>query len=1028
MNIVQKIKALLMPFFAFLVPIITIIIFAKMGIGGAYFYNSIAHIVLLFLISSFSLYASYRLYKFYLKNKNTEIFILGISFYVFSLFFFFHSFSVSEFYFFDSKVFDITEHYGIFFGSLVLLSLLLPLKITSSIIFKHRVKIFFVVNVLIFLFFLAIVFIPFLKDFFYSYLPEIKFLIIILLFILTLFFAVSYSLRSRILKSPFLLVGFSLIFGASIIPYLYSDLTVLWWFFHIFLFIGIIFIFIDILLERRSKVSFKDIFSQASIASKLIFGFGVIALLFFSIVLSLGLRMSSDSIINSTLEVVEGQTKNHALRVESFIVGAKNDVLFLSALPIVRDGLSESEAKDRLANIFSEILLSKKIYSSLSYIDESGNELVRVDYKNKKTVKIKNSELSLVDDLNFFEEVIKKNKGEVYVSDFILDKDSFNQSYFSILQYASPVVDLQGNKKGIIVASVFGNYILEEVKDAHKENYGIVFVVDDDGYYIFHPNSKKEWGGPKNLNTGENIKKDFPDLAKHVLSGESLSMVGDENILSHTPVFLDDNKSRFIVIGMVIPKSVVLSDLIDFRGKMVMLIVFILVFFIGFAYLLVRNIVRPIKHLSLVSEKVSIGDFSQRARVNTKDEVGILSKNFNLMIDSLVYANKNLENKVRARTKDLANKIKELDLQISETKRFQEAVNSATDSIIITDKNAHILYVNPAWEKATGYKKEEVLGKNPKMLQSGKTPKRVYTSMWKKLSAGKPFITDKIINVRKNGEEYQEYLSVVPIIENGETVYYVGMSQDITKQKEIDRMKTEFVSVASHQLRTPLTAIRLFVEMLLKDGVGRLNKTQKEYLENIEKSTNRMILLVNDLLNVSRLDTGRITVSPEQVQMEDLIEDAIEEVLPLADQRKCSIVFKKPNKKTKKVSIDPSLIRQAIHNLLTNAIKYSPLGKKCEVVVTLKKTAKEYIISVSDHGMGIPEDVQSRVFSKFFRADNAVKQETEGTGLGLYIVYTIMKTMGGKVWFNSKEGEGSTFYISFPAKGVKAKKGEKRLA
>jgi len=237
------------------------------------------------------------------------------------------------------------------------------------------------------------------------------------------------------------------------------------------------------------------------------------------------------------------------------------------------------------------------------------------------------------------------------------------------------------------------------------------------------------------------------------------------------------------------------------------------------------------------------------------------------------------------------------------------------------------------------------------------------------------------------------------------------------KQKKAEEMKDEFISITSHQLRTPITSIRLFTEMLRNEKIGSLSDKYGEYLDNIYYSAKRVTQLVDDFLNVSRLETGKLEVRLQLVQFENLIQNVINEVSPLAGIRKCCLVFQRPETKLSKILIDSDLIRQVLHNLLTNAIRYSP-ERECDILVKLEqKNNEEYLISVRDSGIGIPEKAKPSIFEKFFRADNAKKIETEGAGLGLYIAKMIMKVLNGKIWFESEENKGSTFYVSLPMTG-----------
>lgn len=253
-----------------------------------------------------------------------------------------------------------------------------------------------------------------------------------------------------------------------------------------------------------------------------------------------------------------------------------------------------------------------------------------------------------------------------------------------------------------------------------------------------------------------------------------------------------------------------------------------------------------------------------------------------------------------------------------------------------------------------------------------------------------------------------------------------ALAQSFNQIEKINRMKDEFVSLVSHQLLTPLTAINWYAETLL--GKEKIKKGDKiNYLKKIHESSQRMSRLINDLLNVSRLNAGEIKIEPRPFQLEDLILEIIQEFQALAKTKNCVLVFEKQSKKMSEILVDPNILRQILSNLLNNAIRYSPCDKKCQVVVSLGAQDKNYLISVADHGIGIPADTQKRVFEKFFRADNARKFLTDGTGLGLYISKTILKFIGGEIWFKSKEGEGSTFYFTIPGKGMKKAKGRKLM-
>jgi signal transduction histidine kinase len=234
--------------------------------------------------------------------------------------------------------------------------------------------------------------------------------------------------------------------------------------------------------------------------------------------------------------------------------------------------------------------------------------------------------------------------------------------------------------------------------------------------------------------------------------------------------------------------------------------------------------------------------------------------------------------------------------------------------------------------------------------------------------------------------------------------------------KEIDRAKTEFVSLASHQLRTPLTSISWFSEMLLKHEVGPLNPKQKEYLDEVYTQNSRMIDLVDDLLNSSRVDMGMLNIEPRRIDLKDVLESVLEEMDPLVREKNIELE-KNIAENIPEVETDPEMVRIIFQNLISNAVKYTPVGGK--VTVALSSAGSRLEFKVADTGYGIPKSQQNRVFTKMFRADNIRSKVTDGTGLGLYIARAVAKELKGKLRFESEENKGTTFFVDLPVKFYK---------
>ncbi len=264
-------------------------------------------------------------------------------------------------------------------------------------------------------------------------------------------------------------------------------------------------------------------------------------------------------------------------------------------------------------------------------------------------------------------------------------------------------------------------------------------------------------------------------------------------------------------------------------------------------------------------------------------------------------------------------------------------------------------------------------------------------------------------------------VSFSSVEENGNSIVVMTF-RDMTREAEIDRMKTDFISMAVHQIKTPLTALKWSVEVL---SASKANPAaEAEAVAGVVSATQRLNELVSDLLNVSRIEAGRLTVDPTPTDLGSLAADVMKELEPEAARKRVFLTLSAAPDLAS-VSLDRLLIREVYKNLMTNAIKYSPTGSKVNVFV--QRQGEDIVSSVKDEGVGIPEGEKKRLFDRFFRASNVIELPEEGTGLGLYFAKKIVETSGGRIWFESTEGAGSTFSFSVPLAGSLAKKGEVRL-
>ena len=346
--------------------------------------------------------------------------------------------------------------------------------------------------------------------------------------------------------------------------------------------------------------------------------------------------------------------------------------------------------------------------------------------------------------------------------------------------------------------------------------------------------------------------------------------------------------------------------------------------------------------------------------------------------------------------------------QISKLVKLAQFTVQGPWPVLRIDHQARLLYGNPASKK---------LLKRLKAVP-GQTMPEPYGS--------------KFVSVLKNNRRRQFKLKLkyqifrfycVPVpAEQTVNIY----AEDITLAEHANVMKSEFVSLASHQLRTPLTAIRWISERLLNPKPGPLTDKQAELVKLLHQSSLKMIHLVNDLLNISRLDSGRMTIDPQPTDLRQLVAEVIQGFERDLAQKQIKLEFRATQSVPRSLRIDPQLIRQAVLNLISNAIKYTP--EKGKITVYLTRRQDEIVIQISDTGYGIPAEEQHKVFEKFYRATNVATKDIDGTGLGLYLVQAIVKASGGRLELESEVGQGTTFRIILPRSGSKQKRGEVKLA
>ena len=355
-----------------------------------------------------------------------------------------------------------------------------------------------------------------------------------------------------------------------------------------------------------------------------------------------------------------------------------------------------------------------------------------------------------------------------------------------------------------------------------------------------------------------------------------------------------------------------------------------------------------------------------------------------------------------------------LRVQQEEGTKSQAILTSIADGVVVTDTAGMITLVNPVAERILGISQDEMLGDSFRSLFSafGESGASEATqAMETLLESHVPEVT-KAFRMKLDVENRVIHAHLAPVLtQRGDFLGVVTVLRDITKEVEADRAKSEFVSTVSHELRTPMTAIKGYTDLLHAGAAGKINAEQQRFLSIIKNNTERLTALINDLLDISRIETGRVRFEPKPLQIGEVIADVVNALAAPADEKDLQLTYEVVGGLPELMG-DRNRLNQVLTNLISNAIRYTPEGGEIDIRAYLVEGAVR--IDVSDTGIGIPQEELGRIFERFYRADHPLVQETRGTGLGLSIVKMFVEMHGGRIWVESVPNEGSTFTFILP--------------
>jgi PAS domain S-box-containing protein len=424
------------------------------------------------------------------------------------------------------------------------------------------------------------------------------------------------------------------------------------------------------------------------------------------------------------------------------------------------------------------------------------------------------------------------------------------------------------------------------------------------------------------------------------------------------------------------------------------------------AFLLARQLTQPLRELVGKVSSLLPGQRAERT-VRTADEVEVLDAAVVDMAGRLATVHEHQEEEIAARTADLRRQYK-LDRAILDAIRY---------GVVAVDAAGVVTQGNPAADEALGRDvRGETIADALRLRTHGGVPVPGDHPVLECIRTGEAYRAGPGVRLsleRSDGTLVPVALSVSPLVDDGRAFGALVVFQDVTEERHLDYLKSEFITLASHQLRTPLSAIRWYAE-LLTDSSETFDDDQKSYVAEIDHSVRRMIALLGSLLHAARMEDQKLEPEMKSVNMSALVEEAVRDTREIFEASSMKYEVDAP-KESLPVTTDPVLLRVVLQNLIGNAVKYSPKGSV--VSVRVGRDGDKAVLAVTDKGMGIPMPEQSRIFEKFFRAQNVRKIDTDGNGLGLYISKSIVDRLGGTLTFSSAEGKGTTFTVALPADG-----------
>jgi len=665
------------------------------------------------------------------------------------------------------------------------------------------------------------------------------------------------------------------------------------------------------------------------------------------------------------------------------------------------DGSTTDQWRQRLEDIFVSMMRERTTYTQMRYIglDNKGRELVRVNRASNGWERVTESRLQAKSEEVYFQKALTLARGEAYFSNVTYNREfgTLDSDLVPTLRAIVPIFDSKGKIFGMVVINADYSAMLRERFDVIQLKRNII-VSNESGDYMEQHADGSVTAFQYNLEGSGERAQLLAALRPKREQHASTWLLNTENDLIYSarlPISqrLDDSH---LIISIRVPHSELMTGVLRIRNEGALLALLLIGLSLGGAAWTSTRLTAPLLAMTTSIRQARLSGGVPALAIERADEIGELAGAFQGLAQDL----KGAEARVRA------------------------IFDNMLDGIFSTNEEGMIQDFSPSSERIFGASHEDMTGRNIGLLM----PESILTDYEPFLSSDQKSSPGSVVGVTRESEGRRLDGSTFPMeislskVDAGGQIMFIGIVRDITERKQMETLKSEFVSTVNHELRTPLTSIQASLGILQKRLRGKVGPKEERLLDISPLSTERLGRLVNDILDVEKIAAGKMEFYPEVCDMKGLVTDIVERHQSLAEKYGVTFQLKADTPETYSI-VDPSRFNQALVNLLSNAAKFSPKGEA--VMIEITEQANDRIqISVSDKGPGIPTSFRDKIFQRFAQADGSATRMAGGSGLGLNITKSIVESLGGEITYDSVEGHGATFRLNFPTCTSSTKQGD----